>query len=87
MELSEKQKVLKDGLRQRFRDGFDSSVREVVPMLTGKDIFDEMILKSAIASNYQAFKETLFIAEFAAIGWSPQDLLDEELQVALDKYL
>lgn len=80
-------------VRLMFRDSFDDAAKSksIRSRLTGDSMSDGMIIYSSIALNYKCIKEaenfqTVRSLTILRDGFDPQEILDEELDRALQKY-
>lgn len=84
-----KKKSAEEQYREKIREVFESSVKEVVPQLSGNDLIDSLMIQAAIGSA----RETLLSSELQIIGLimtndlTPEQIIDEECNRVLNKYL
>ena len=84
-----KKKKPEDAFRDSVRKGFDDSVKEVIPSLMNNPMTDGLMVEAAIANFYQAMKNSaeIQIIGLSAKDWIPEEILEEECNRALKKYL
>ena len=74
-------------LKEKIRQGFDDSVMEVSREGAAESPMGGLIVKTAIANFYQRMKSSELANICLETGVNFQDILDEECQNALHKYL
>lgn len=74
-------------LREKIRQGFDESVMEVIREGAAESPMGGLIVKTAIANFYQRIKSSELNSICQETGVNFQNILDEEYQKALHKYL
>lgn len=84
-----KKKSPEEKFRRKIREAFESSVKEVVPQLTGNGFTDGLMVQAAIGSVRKALLDQpdLQIIGLMANNWTPEQIIDEECKYVMDKYL
>lgn len=82
-----KQQSREKALRDKIRQGFDDSVMEVIRDGAAESPIGGLIVKTAIANFYQRMKSCELSNICPETGVSFLDILNEECQNALHKYL
>ncbi|WP_298045626.1 hypothetical protein [Bacteroides sp.] len=86
MDLFRKQSR-EEALRSKIRQGFEDSVMDVIREGAADSPMGGLIVKTAIANFYQRMKSSELRDICLKTGVNFQDILDEEYQNALRKYL
>lgn len=80
-------------VRLMFRDSFEDAAKSksIRSRLTGDPMSDGMIIYSSISLNYKCIKESKDFQTVRSLtiirdGFDPEEILDEELELALKKY-
>lgn len=84
-----KKKSAEEKFREKIREAFESSVKEVASQLSGNDFTDGLMVQAAIGSVRKALLDQpeLQIVGLMANGWTPEQIIDEECNRVLNKYL
>ena len=79
----------KEQFRSKVRKGFDKSVLQVMSKLNGNSLSDGLIVQSAIVTFYDYIRNSpsFTMICLTANDWNPEDILKEELDRTMKKYL
>ena len=85
--LNTNQETLEKHFRVKVKDAFESALKEIETQLTGVQIFDDLIIRSAIGNTRKAL---LDVAEstlsFFPLNFSPEDIIEEECTTSINKH-
>ncbi|WP_337772383.1 hypothetical protein [Prevotellamassilia timonensis] len=85
--LNTNQETLEKHFRAKVKDAFESALKEIETQLTGVQIFDDLIIRSAIGNTRKAL---LDVAEstlsFFPLNFSPEDIIEEECTTFINKH-
>ena len=84
-----RKKSAEEQFREKVRDAFEASVKNAIPKLTGDNFMDGLLVQAAIGSVRKSLLDQpeLQIIGLAASDWTPEQVVDEECNRVLNKYL
>lgn len=83
-----RKKTPEEVLRKKIRDGFNATVSNTLKRKLGDPLLDELSLKAAIGSFYQAMKNNHQLhVVYSMFGVDSPKILEEELKYVLNKWI
>lgn len=84
-----RKKTPEQKFREKVRDAFEESVRDAKKQLMNNPMFDGLLIEAAIGNTRKALLEVpeLQVLGLMANGWIPEEVIDQECNRCLNKYL
>ena len=84
-----RKKSAEEIFREKVRDAFEASVKKTIPQLSGDNFMDGLLIQAAIGAVRKSLLDQpeLQVIGLAASNWTPEQVIDEECNRVLNKYL